>query len=82
MFSSGNVDAVTFFSPSAVKSFIEALTVLPLCQTTVAVIGPTTAEAVRSAGAEAHVVSESATAKSLAEALSAYFTRSPHPTSP
>ena len=69
----GEVDAVAFASPSAVRSVVAAvgeerarLAALPL-----AAIGPTTAEALRAAGLEVAVEPARATARDLADAIAA-----------
>ncbi len=67
----GRIDAVTFASPSAVRSVVAGLgaraALLDRC--TLAAIGPTTAEALREAGLRVSVVPETSTAPDLADAL-------------
>jgi len=67
----GEVDAVAFASPSAVKSVVAGLGgragLLSGC--VLAAIGPTTAAALEEAGLRAAVTPEAATAKDLAEAI-------------
>jgi uroporphyrinogen-III synthase len=67
----GRVDAVTFASPSAVKSVVAALgdraTVLEHC--VLAAIGPTTAAALEEAGLHVAVTPETSTASALADAI-------------
>ncbi len=67
----GEVDAVVFASPSAVKSVVAALNERArfLSRTVVAVIGPTTAEAVRGAGLRVDVEPASASSRALADAV-------------
>ncbi|MGI5860672.1 MAG: uroporphyrinogen-III C-methyltransferase [Myxococcales bacterium] len=80
-FTEGRLSAVTFASPSAVRGFVrllgehEAREVL--ARTPIAVIGPTTREAVEQLGLRAAVVAGEATARSLVEALAAYLGNSP-----
>jgi uroporphyrinogen III methyltransferase/synthase len=73
---SGEVDALTFTSPSTVRNFAalldpETRRALGACR--VAAIGPTTAEALRREGFEVHVVPEQATVAGLVAALAAGF---------
>jgi len=65
----GTIDVVTFFSPSAVRNFLQMMGTKCLERTAVAVIGPTTAAAAKSLGIEVHIVSKQATAESLVETL-------------
>jgi uroporphyrinogen-III synthase len=67
----GEVDAVVFASPSAVKSVVAALgeRARLLSLALVAVIGPTTAEAVRAAGFGVDVEPASPSARALADAV-------------
>jgi uroporphyrinogen-III synthase/uroporphyrinogen III methyltransferase/synthase len=67
----GKLDAVTFASPSAVRSVVLALgeraALLDRCA--LAAIGPTTAEALREAGLRVSVTPESSSAAALADAI-------------
>lgn len=69
----GDVDAVTFFSPSAVRGLAAMLEPRSLQEalSSVAVvcIGPTTAKAAEEAGLQVHRVAEEATAESMCQAL-------------
>jgi uroporphyrinogen-III synthase/uroporphyrinogen III methyltransferase/synthase len=67
----GAVDAVAFASPSAVRSVVAALGGRAglLARAAVAVIGPTTAEAVRAAGLRVDVQPSESSAGALAEAI-------------
>jgi uroporphyrinogen-III synthase len=67
----GAVHAVTFASPSAVKSVVAALADAArlLSTVVVAAIGPTTAEAARELGVEVRVVPREHSARALADAL-------------
>ncbi|MBI2619706.1 MAG: uroporphyrinogen-III synthase [Ignavibacteriales bacterium] len=67
------VDTVTFFSPSAVRNFVQLLGTRHLESTTVAVIGPTTAQAAGDVGVRVDVVAPRATAEALIESLERYF---------
>ena len=71
----GRIDAVTFASPSAVKSVVAALgaraTLLDRC--TLAAIGPTTAAALQEAGHRVTVVPEISTAAGLADAVARHL---------
>lgn len=77
------LDAVTFASPSAVEQFVAALgegAAALLGRTTVACIGPVTAQAARARGLPVHVVPRRATADDLAAALADWFARAGAPT--
>ena len=71
----GRIDAVTFASPSAVKSVLAALgaraAMLDRCA--LAAIGPTTAAAIRESGLRVAVMPEVAGAVELAEALARHL---------
>ena len=71
----GQIDVVTFASPSAVVNFQKLLGdgVSIRGKTKVAAIGPTTAEAVRFLGIDVDIVAPKSTMKSLAEAIDRYF---------
>jgi uroporphyrinogen-III synthase len=71
----GEVDAVTFTSPSAVRCY--AGTGAGTARATVAVIGQTTAAAVRAAGLPVHVQPEEHTFPALVEALTRHLDRRP-----
>jgi uroporphyrinogen III methyltransferase / synthase len=79
---SGGVDIVTFASPSAVDGTVAALepgTLAGLRATTaIAVIGPTTLEAVRAAGADADIIPEEATISAMLDAIEHYLGRHIH----
>jgi uroporphyrinogen III methyltransferase/synthase len=73
----GKIDAVTFTSASAVKSF-SALLGRPYCRrlfrtAAAASIGPVTSEALRSCAIEPAIQARRATTKSLVEGLKAHF---------
>ena len=67
----GEIDIVTFASSSAVRNLVAMLDgdVAPLRATTIAVIGPITAQAVRDAGLEPAVVAEEYSIEGLVRAL-------------
>lgn len=67
------IDVVTFFSPSAVRNFLQMMGKKCLEQTRVAVIGPSTATAAESLGLSVDVIAKQATAESLVETISEYF---------
>ena len=73
----GEVDAILFFSPSAVQSFLEAAgrKQFEALQSRVAIaaIGPVTARALRGSGLTQIVVAEEATADSVVRGLSSFF---------
>jgi uroporphyrinogen III methyltransferase/synthase len=67
------IDVVTFFSPSAVRNFLQMMGSKSLARTRVAVIGPSTQRAAESAGLSVDIVARHATAESLVETIAAYF---------
>lgn len=67
----GEVDAVAFASPSAVKAVVAAIGAEPLRAVVLAAIGPTTAEALRAAALAPEVVPPRHTGRDLAEAIAA-----------
>ncbi|MGA9119009.1 MAG: uroporphyrinogen-III synthase [Bacteroidota bacterium] len=74
---SGSIDVVTFASPSAVNNFAGILPDDDLrtlaTQSHIAAIGPTTADAIRSLGAEPDVVAKDPSARGLTEAIASFF---------
>jgi uroporphyrinogen III methyltransferase/synthase len=79
---SGTIDVLTFASPSAVEGVvaaIEPVTLADLRKTTaIAVIGPTTLEAVRGAGTDADIVPPEATVPAMLDAIEHYLERRTH----
>jgi uroporphyrinogen III methyltransferase/synthase len=77
MFLEGRIDVVTFTSPSAVRNFVKIYGADPaadlLKNTTVAAIGPVTAEAARQLGIAVTVQPSSYTVAGLVEAIAAHF---------
>ena len=73
----GNIDVVTFASPSAAINFAGALPAGDLhalmSKAHIAAIGQTTADAVRNLGAEPDIVAKESSARGLAEAIAAYY---------
>jgi len=71
----GEVDVITFTSPSTVTNFMEIMgkEFIPPSQVRVACIGPVTAAAVRNAGMKIDVMQERYTIPALVEALAEYF---------
>jgi len=73
----GEVDAVIFFSPSAVQQFAGALGGQPLARiderVALAAVGPVTASAIRKAGAHPAVEAPRATSAGVVEALERHF---------
>lgn len=70
---SQEIDVVTFFSPSAVRNFLQMMGSKSLEQTRIAVIGPSTASAVESLGFSVDIIAKQATAESLVETIAEYF---------
>src|SRR5262249_44897240 len=73
----GEVEAILFFSPSAVQSFVEAAgsSQLQMLQRRVAIaaIGPVTAKALRDAGVGQLLLAAEATSDAMIRGLSEYF---------
>ncbi|HWP82353.1 MAG TPA: uroporphyrinogen-III synthase [Bacteroidota bacterium] len=69
----GEIDIATFFSPSAVRNFIQMMGKNSLQQTVIAVIGPATASATAEVGLKATIIAKQATSESLVEAIRGYF---------
>ena len=76
----GEVDVVTFGSPSSVHSLVRLLGVdlAALSGACLAAIGPTTAAAMDASGLTAHVVALTPDARGIADAVGAYLTGKPH----
>ena len=79
--SDGDVDVVSFASPSAFDNFSDALGRVRLKEvakrTKFAAIGPTTAAAIRAAGFEVAIEADEAGSRGLVRALEDYYLRSP-----
>jgi uroporphyrinogen-III synthase len=77
----GEVDAVIFFSPSAVREFVRVVGAEAFRRIdergTLAAVGSVTASAIREAGARAAVEAPKATAASLVQALERHFAPQP-----
>jgi uroporphyrinogen-III synthase len=77
MICQGQVDAVIFFSPSAVRQFSQAPGMQPLTRigerVALAAVGPVTASAIRKAGALPAVEAPRATSAGVVEALERHF---------
>ncbi|HEV2386350.1 MAG TPA: uroporphyrinogen-III synthase [Candidatus Acidoferrales bacterium] len=77
----GEVDVVTFASPSAVEALAARLGGETLCDwaraTRLAAIGPATAAAIRQAGLEVAIEAPVSTAAGMAAAIAAYFATKP-----
>lgn len=75
--SGGQIDVVTFASPSAAQNFVKMLSEEEVAhihqRTKIAVIGPSTAEAVRSLGLALDIVATTSTARGLVEAITDHF---------
>ena len=82
MFLEGRIDVVTFTSPSAVRNFVKVYGADPaadlLKNTTVAAIGPVTAEAARQLGITVSVQPSTYTVAGLVEAIAEHFARAKH----
>jgi uroporphyrinogen-III synthase len=75
----GEAEAILFFSPSAVESFVEAAGKNQLAalqnRVAIAAIGPVTARALRDAGVGQILVAEEATADAVIRGLSLFFSQ-------
>jgi len=75
----GGIDVVTFASPSAAEHFAEIVPGVEFDalrdRTRIAVIGPTTAGAVRALGMPVDILAEEASASGVAQAIDEYYSR-------
>lgn len=69
----GEIDVVTFFSPSAVRNFLQMMGSKSLERAHLAVIGPSTQSAAQSLGLSVDIIAKEATAESLVETITEYF---------
>ncbi|MGA9406875.1 MAG: uroporphyrinogen-III synthase, partial [Bacteroidota bacterium] len=67
------IDAVTFFSPSSVSNFLATIPEELLDNTTIAVIGHTTAAAAKNMSLPVHIVAEHATSANLVASIVRYY---------
>lgn len=67
------IDAVTFFSPSSVRNFVELFSAESLIGIPVFVIGEVTAQAALGLGVGVAVISPTSTVRSMIESLKEYF---------
>ena len=70
---SGEISAVTFFSPSSVRNFLQMMGHKCLEDVPIAVIGPTTADAAQNLGLTVSIVAQEATSESLVGGLVDHF---------
>jgi uroporphyrinogen-III synthase len=79
---SGGIDVLTFASPSAVEGVASAIRPATLAgirgTTAIAVIGPTTLDAVRRAGSDADIVPSESTVPAMLDAIEHYLERLTH----
>ncbi|HSH46383.1 MAG TPA: uroporphyrinogen-III synthase [Longimicrobiales bacterium] len=71
----GEIDVLTFTSPSGARTFVERLGTAAAGQRPIAVIGPTTAAAVGELGLPEPVVADEASMESLVRAVAVAFTK-------
>ncbi len=69
----GEIDAVTFFSPSSVKNFVELISAEILRTVAIAVIGEVTAKAAEELGMNVDVISKDPSVESMVKSLRDYF---------
>ena len=69
----GEISVATFFSPSSVRNFVEMLGPEVLERVRIAVIGSTTAEAVKETGFDAAIIAHVSTSEGLVESIEKYF---------
>ena len=69
----GKIDIITFFSPSSVRNFVEMMSVETIERISIAVIGPTTAEAAKEIGLEVTIVAKQQTSESLVQGIVEHF---------
>jgi uroporphyrinogen-III synthase len=73
MLDNNGIDAVTFFSPSSVRNFVDLISSDKLNGVVVAVIGEVTANAVERAGLKVDVVAAKASSESMVSSLADFF---------
>jgi len=78
----GDIDVVSFASPSAVENFVRMVPGLPLTtlrnHARIAVIGPTTRDAVERLGGTVDIVGRESTARGLVKAMEKYYRQIAH----
>lgn len=72
----GRISVTTFFSPSAVRNFVQMLGAQALLRTAVATIGPTTAKTAEGFGARVAILPEYASSESLLDSIEQFFQHS------
>jgi len=73
MIESGEIDIVTFASPSAVRNFLEDVPAETCNQSKIAVIGPTTRDAAVNASVHVDIIADVSTVEGLARAMSKFY---------
>jgi uroporphyrinogen III methyltransferase/synthase len=73
MLNNHDIDAVTFFSPSSVRNFVDLISSDKLNGVAVAVIGEVTANAAQGAGLKVDVVAAKASSESMVSSLADFF---------
>jgi uroporphyrinogen-III synthase len=71
------IDAVTFFSPSSFRNFVDLISSDKLNGVVVAVIGEVTANTAQSAGLKVDVVAAKASSESMVSSLADFFAKQP-----
>lgn len=69
MLRDGNIDVITFFSPSSVRNFLQVFDPSDVSHAKIAVIGPTTSSEAELLGLHVDIVPEESTAESLVDAI-------------
>jgi len=71
----GEIDCISFFSPSSVENFLKIFPGFKQNNIRIAVIGGTTLKSVKDSGLKADIIPEKSTAESLANAIADYFNK-------
>ncbi len=75
MLGAGEIDCISFFSPSSIENFLKIFPELKQKEIKIAVIGKTTSKSAAEHGLNVDIIPGDSTAESLAEAITEYFSK-------